>query len=150
VRGSHGVPRIKERARRLRSQPTDAEMRLWSKLRNRQLGGHKFVRQFAVGPYFADFACREAMLILELDGGQHADAPADERRTRYLNEQGYAVLRFWNREVLSNTEGTLEQIVAVLRNCPAPGWRYTPAALGPPGRREAAAAPRPTTYLQRE
>jgi very-short-patch-repair endonuclease len=145
VRGSHGVSRIKERARRLRSQPTDAEMRLWSKLRNKQLSGHKFVRQFAVGPYFADFVCREAMLIIELDGGQHADAPADERRTRYLNAQGYAVLRFWNREVLSNTEGTLDQIAAVLMNCPSPDLRFAPATFSPEGRGAEAALP-PRTF----
>jgi very-short-patch-repair endonuclease len=140
VRGSHGDARIRERARSLRVDPTDAEKRLWSRLRNRQTRGLKFVRQYAIGPYFADFVCREAMLVIELDGGQHADSGRDAHRTRFLNEQGYSVLRFWNREVLGNTDGTLDQIEAVLLNCPSPDLRYAQATLSPKGRGARAAS----------
>jgi very-short-patch-repair endonuclease len=98
----------------LRTTSTDAEKRLWSRLRNRQLGGVKFVRQFPIGPYFADFTCREAMLIVELDGGQHAESAHDVRRTAYLDAQGYRVQRFWNNDVLKNTDGVLAAIAAAL------------------------------------
>ena len=111
MRGSH---KLKRRnipfARQLRVEATDAEARLWQRLRNRMLGGFKFRRQFPVGPYIADFVCIERKLIVELDGGQHADNPADERRTRFLERRGYRVIRFWNPDVLANTDGVLEMI----------------------------------------
>ena len=102
------------RARDLRSRQTDAELRMWSRLRNRQLFGFKFVRQEQVGPFFADFACREANLVVELDGGQHSLSTSDERRTQFLQEHGYRVLRFWNNDVLLNTEGVLQVIADTL------------------------------------
>lgn len=115
MRGSH---KLKRRnipfARQLRVEATDAEARLWQRLRNRMLGGFKFRRQFPVGPYIADFVCIERKLIVELDGGQHADNPADERRTRFLELRGYRVIRFWNPDVLSNTDGVLEMILLEL------------------------------------
>ena len=107
---------------------------MWSHLRNRQLHGLKFVRQFAIGPYFVDFACREAMLVVEIDGGQHAETQRDARRTRYLNEQGYSVLRFWNNEILENLEGCWTALTAVLLGNPSPDWRFAPATLSPEGR----------------
>jgi very-short-patch-repair endonuclease len=100
--------------RKLRREPTEAEKRLWYKLRAGQLDGHKFVRQIGIGPYIVDFACRDAKLIVEVDGGQHADSSKDAERTAFLNELGYRVMRFWNNEVLSNTDGILEMIVAAL------------------------------------
>ena len=130
VRGS--IPR----ARALRRNETEAEHRLWSLLRNRQLEGHKFVRQLAIGPFFADFACRAAALVVELDGSQHADSAGDVTRTRYLNEQGYAVLRFWNNEVLSDGHGVAEAILAAIAGHPSPGQRFAPATLSPEGRGE--------------
>jgi very-short-patch-repair endonuclease len=95
------------RARQLRQSPPDAERALWQALRDRQIGGHKFRRQHPVGRYFADFACVETMLIVELDGGQHFSdegMAADARRTAELNQLGYHVLRFTDREVLVERE----------------------------------------------
>jgi very-short-patch-repair endonuclease len=102
------------RSRRLRRDQTDAEKRLWYRLRSRQIDGTKFVRQDPIGPYFVDFVCRERRLIIEIDGGQHATDPRDAVREKWLRERGYRVLRFWNNDVLSNTEGVLEAIAAVL------------------------------------
>src|SRR5262245_58157933 len=102
-------------ARRLRRNSTDAERRLWQRLRRRGLGGYRFRRQRPVGPYFADFVCLERALIIELDGGQHAESVEhDAERTRFLAERGFTVLRFWDNEVLLNTEGVLEAILLAL------------------------------------
>jgi very-short-patch-repair endonuclease len=96
---------------------TDAERRLWQSLRNRRLNGAKFRRQMAIGPFFVDFACVASRLAIEIDGGQHAERVAqDERRTAYITAQGYRVLRFWNNEVLRNTEGVLAAIADCLNN----------------------------------
>ncbi len=103
-------------ARKLRSTTTDAERRLWSILRDRQLNGCKFRRQHPIGPFFADFACVEHRLIVEADGGQHADSDADERRTAWLEGQGWRVLRFWNNEILSNPEGVSLVVLEALRS----------------------------------
>jgi very-short-patch-repair endonuclease len=109
---------ITAHARRLRRDMTDAEKRLWSRLRMRQLNGLKFVRQEAVGKYIADFMCRYAKIIIELDGGQHADNERDVQRTAFLESRGYKILRFWNNDVLSNTEGVLESILAQVEKLP--------------------------------
>jgi len=122
------------RARTLRQNETDAEHKLWNALRGRRLGAAKFVRQYPVGRYVADFVCREKMLIVEVDGGQHADSEQDAVRTQYLNARGYSVLRLWNNEVLQNLSGCLEALEAVLLGNPSPGWRYAPATLSPEGR----------------
>src|SRR5690242_16569099 len=103
-----------ERARRLRANSTKAELRLWRHLRARTLMGHKFVRQEPVGPYIVDFVCREQRLVIEVDGGQHATDKRDAIRDRWLAEHRYRVLRFWNNDVLGNTEGVLETIAAAL------------------------------------
>ena len=102
-------------ARSLRVNQTDAENRIWNRLRNRELLGFKFRRQVAIDPFIADFLCADAMLIVELDGGQHDErAAADARRTKILESYGYRVLRFWNNDVLANTEGVLEVILSEL------------------------------------
>ncbi len=102
-------------ARKLRHETTDAELRLWLALRNRQIKGFKFKRQVPFGPYIADLLCVEARLIVEADGGQHAVQEASGRtRTAYLESQGYRVLRFWNNDVLQNLEGVLETIAETL------------------------------------
>ncbi len=122
------------RPRQLRRNATDAENRLWYVLRNRGLNGWKFVRQFPVGPYITDFACREAALIVELDGGQHADNANDLRRTTYLTAEGYGVLRFWNTEVLKNRDGVVGAIQSVIEGSPSPDLRFAAATLSPRGR----------------
>lgn len=96
-------PRLLRNARHLRHSQTDAEARLWLRLRNRRLCGLKFRRQAPLGPYIADFVCASAQLIVELDGGQHLDSFRDLARDRWLLEQGWTVLRFWNDEVLLKT-----------------------------------------------
>ncbi len=102
-------------ARRLRKNPTDAESRLWRHLRQKQLGGYRFRRQVPLGPYVADFVCQSEKLVVEVDGGQHADRTEDDaRRSRWLITNGYRVLRFWNNDVLGNTEGVLETILRAL------------------------------------
>ena len=104
------------RARQLRRQSTDAEHRLWCHLRNRRLGGWKFRRQHHVDRYIADFACLKARLIIELDGGQHACGQRgyDEQRDAVLRAHGFTVLRFWNDDVLQDTEAVLAEVWRVL------------------------------------
>ena len=102
------------RARALRRDMTDVERWLWSKLRDRRLGGHKFVRQMPLGPFFADFGCREAKLIVELDGSQHAEIRRDDHRDNFLVSQGYGVLRFWNHEVATGMADVCETILAAI------------------------------------
>ena len=112
---------MRNTARRLRANQTEAEKRLWQAVRDRRLGGDKFRRQHPVGPYIADFVCTEKGLIIELDGGQHAERKVyDAERTRYLEETGYTVIRFWNNEVLQNTEGVLETILRELSQMDTP------------------------------
>ena len=101
-------------ARKLRVNQTDAETVLWNRIRNRQIDGHKFVRQQPMSGYIRDFVCRERFLIVEVDGGQHNESAADVVRDRRLNEEGYTVLRFWNNDVLGNLEGVLTTIQAEL------------------------------------
>jgi very-short-patch-repair endonuclease len=96
-------------ARRLRRNQTDAERVLWFRLRDRRLNGLKFKRQVPIDKYVADFCCAEARLIVELDGGQHATRD-ETNRTAILEAMGYLVLRFWNNDVLQNTEGVLEEV----------------------------------------
>jgi BirA family biotin operon repressor/biotin-[acetyl-CoA-carboxylase] ligase len=102
-------------ARKLRRASTDAESRLWHHLRNRRLLGFKFRRQTPIGRHVADFACEPARLAIELDGGQHADSAADAARTTAIEAAGYQILRFWNHDVLANTDGVLEEIARTLR-----------------------------------
>ena len=105
-----------ERARSLRNSTTEAERALWRHLRQRQLDGRKFRRQVRIGPYIADFACLDPLIVVEVDGGQHAEARAyDARRDDYMRAQGFRVLRFWNNEVLGNIEGVCEAILVELK-----------------------------------
>jgi len=100
------------RARRLRQNSTPAERRLWKYLHDRRLSGFKFVRQEPIGPYVVDFLCREKRLIIEVDGGQHAESKRDAARDQWLVDHRYRVLRFWNNDVLGNIEAVWEMIFA--------------------------------------
>jgi len=102
-------------ARSLRKNQTDAEGLLWSRLRRRQVAGFKFRRQHQVGLYICDFACLDGMLVVELDGSQHAEnLDYDKRRDWFLRSAGFQVLRFWNSDVLGRTEEVLDTIYAAL------------------------------------
>ena len=104
-----------DRARQLRKNMTDAERAIWRHLRQRQIDGHRFRRQVVIGPYIADFACLEAKLIIEIDGGQHATAvERDAARDAIFRAQGFTVLRFWNNEVLGNIAGVVSVISTTL------------------------------------
>ena len=114
-------PRNTPRARELRRDATPAERRLWQYLSNSQLSGHKFSRQMPLGPYYCDFLCRRAKLVVELDGDTHAmSAAADARRDAFMRGQGYTVLRFGNADVMSNVEGVVATIAAALADRPTP------------------------------
>jgi very-short-patch-repair endonuclease len=93
---------------------TPAERRLWSVIRQRQLGGFRFRRQHPMGPYIADFACLEVGLVIEVDGGQHDGSSTDGRREAFMRGKGFKVLRFWNNEVMANLEGVCSVIARCL------------------------------------
>jgi very-short-patch-repair endonuclease len=108
-------------ARRLRKEMTDAERLLWSQIRHRQLAGCRFRRQAPLGRYIVDFVCFERRLVVELDGGQHRQQREyDEQRTRWLNSQGFRVVRFWDSVVFEDTESVREVIDRYLRADPPP------------------------------
>jgi len=114
-------------AKSLRANMTEPERRLWYYLRAHRFAGVKFRRQALIGPYVVDFASLRRNLIIEVDGGQHADSENDQRRTRWLEDQGFRVLRFWNNEVLSNTQGVLEAImIAAINLSPGAPLRSAP------------------------
>jgi len=101
-----------ERARAMRANPADAERRLWSILRAKRLGDLRWRRQVIIDDlYIADFLCFEHRLIVEADGGQHADSNYDGERDSYLKSQGFRILRFWNNDVLTNSGGVAEAIL---------------------------------------
>lgn len=103
------------KAKELRKKPTDAERVLWKHLRLRQIGGYKFRRQQPIGQYIVDFVCLEKRLIIELDGGYHAEQIAyDSKRDRWLEKQGFCILRFWDNQVLKETESVKEVIYRAL------------------------------------
>jgi very-short-patch-repair endonuclease len=108
--------KIARKTRQLRRNSTDAEMKLWFGLRDRRLGGFKFVRQESIGPYVADFVCRERKVVIEVDGGQHVESTRDQVRDAYLVSEGYRVSRFWNSDVLGNIDGVLETILSLLNS----------------------------------
>jgi len=102
----------------LRAEASEAERTLWRLLRQKQLNGLRFRRQFPLGPYFADFVCLPARPVVEVDGSQHSDvsqAAHDLRRTAWLNRNNFRVIRFWANEVMTNTNAVMEGIEAALR-----------------------------------
>ena len=102
------------KAKRLRRDLTDTERKLWSILRSRQFEGAKFRRQQPIGPFIADFVCQEQRLIVEADGGQHADSISDASRTTFLESRGYRVLRVWNNDIIESLDGVARAIAAAL------------------------------------
>src|SRR5438876_12095670 len=129
-------------AKRLRRDETDAERKLWMRLRDRQLNGLKFRRQQPIGRYIVDFFCPESRLVIELDGGHHTlQIGADQRRTDFLTKAGYRVLRFWDNEVLTEPEAVLQRIADELNH---------PSPLPSPSRGEGDAKrpPHPSLSLQ--
>ena len=100
-------------ARELRKNSTIQERRLWNLLKNRQFHNLKFKRQQPMGNYIVDFICKEAKIIVEIDGGQHNEPEnikADEERTKFLEQLGYKVIRFWNNEIYENIEGVIKKL----------------------------------------
>ena len=108
-------------AKSLRSNMTEAAQKLWYYLSASRIMGLKFKRQKPLGPYIVDFVCLEGKLIIELDGGQHAEnIPYDQKRDAWLCKQGHTVLRFWNNELFNQTESVLEKIRITLSPTPLP------------------------------
>ena len=108
---------FKKRARKLRKNSSDAEHRLWFLLRGRRLQKYKFRRQYVVKPYIFDFVCLSKKLVIELDGGQHAEQQAyDELRSSFLAAKGFTVIRFWNDLILKEKENVLTAIIHALEN----------------------------------
>jgi very-short-patch-repair endonuclease len=111
------LPEVK-RARALRRDAPAAERKIWAGLRNRSLGGHKFVRQEPIGPYYADFACREARLVVEIDGATHStveELAHDKKREDFLRAQGYRVVHFTNEDVYEQSDSVFDAILAALK-----------------------------------
>ena len=107
------------RARELRHNLTNVERLLWKQLRLRNVDGHKFRRQHPIGPFIGDFACIERRLVIELDGGQHAEnAVYDQERDAWLRSHGWRVLRFWNNDVLEQSDAVLDAIFEALDGGP--------------------------------
>ncbi|MBL8023772.1 MAG: endonuclease domain-containing protein [Elusimicrobia bacterium] len=132
-RASPDRPWLRIQARRLRREQTDAEKRLWSLLRSRRLSGYKFRRQLILGPFIADFCCVEKRLIVELDGGQHAErTESDSQRTSDLEARGFRVLRFWNMDVYDHAEIILNKVEEAL----SPPHRHFVPPLPPASRGE--------------
>jgi very-short-patch-repair endonuclease len=108
---------VRLRAQRLRRNTTDAEKLLWNRLRKLDLKGSHFRRQIPIGPYIADFACMAARLLIEVDGSQHGEVQNkayDDVRTRWLEKEGYRVIRFWNNDINKHMEGVMETIYAAI------------------------------------
>ncbi|MFL6652895.1 MAG: endonuclease domain-containing protein [Sulfurifustaceae bacterium] len=116
-----GDPTVQQRARIVRNQATDAERYLWQRLRKRQMGGYRFRRQVPIAEYVADFACLEARLVIELDGGQHEERKAyDARRDARIAAHGLKVLRFWDDDVFRTLDAVLDEIWRALEMAAAP------------------------------
>ena len=127
--------RLRSNAKTMRTEPTEAETKLWGLLRAKRLENFKFRRQFPIGSIIADFACPAARLIVEADGSQHAENEYDDRRTKWLEAQGWQVMRFWNAEILTNSDGVMRTIYAALTS-PLPPTAKTRRAPPSPARGE--------------
>ena len=126
-----GAQQLTKTSRKLRSRMTDAERKLWFALRDRRLGAFKFRRQVPIGRYVADFLCFEFRVVVEVDGGQHAESARDARRDRWFSENGFRIIRFWNNDVLSNLDGVLAVLVTELNGTPHPTSRSRSTSPSP-------------------
>jgi very-short-patch-repair endonuclease len=125
------------KAKELRHNSTDAERTLWRQLRAHRFAGYKFRRQQPLGRYIVDFICFEKQLIIEVDGGQHAeDVAYDEERSAWLQAKGFQVLRFWNHEVLRNSEAVSEMILKECEREPPLSSSLPPGERGPEGEKK--------------
>jgi very-short-patch-repair endonuclease len=111
-----GNKRIQQFAKRMRSEPTDAEAAMWRLLRDRRLLQFKFRRQVPFQNFILDFVCFDQRLVIEIDGSQHASSSRDETRNRVLSDEGFRVARYWNNDVLQRPTAVLEDILAKLEN----------------------------------
>ena len=112
-----GSPELRDRAREMRSHPTNAEQLLWNRLRRKQIAGYKFRRQQVIGAYIVDFLCLEQELIIEIDGAQHAESKEyDAVRSEWLGSQGFIVLRFWNNQVLTEIDGVIQVVLDTIQH----------------------------------
>jgi very-short-patch-repair endonuclease len=123
-RAGEGARPLTRVARELRSRMTDAERKLWFALKDRRFAACKFRRQVPVRPYIADFLCFELRLIVEVDGGQHAESVRDIERDNWLAQNEFRVLRFWNNDVLQNLEGVLTCLAEQVDRTPHPSSRF--------------------------
>ncbi|KMS58464.1 endonuclease domain-containing protein [Sphingobium cupriresistens] len=114
-----GYARPTAKARALRNNATDVERALWHVISARKISGIRFNRQVPIGQFICDFVARSIGLVIEVDGGQHNDE-VDAERTRYIEAQGFRMIRFWNNDVLGNIEGVIEEIERVIANMPSP------------------------------
>jgi very-short-patch-repair endonuclease len=125
-----------ERAQEMRQQPSDAERYMWNTLRGRRLG-FRFRRQQPIGPYIVDFYCSEAKLIIEMDGSQHGrpeNVAQDEVRTRWLEQQGYRLIRIWNSDFMSSQENAIEYVLHAIEEQGGPHPEIRSANFDPPSR----------------
>lgn len=107
------MDKLKQNARNLRNNMTEQERKLWNIIRNRNFYGYRFLRQYVIGRYIVDFICREKKVVIEIDGGQHNESENieyDKQRTKYLENKGYKVIRFWNNDIDSNIEGVYQHL----------------------------------------
>ena len=107
------MDKLKQNARNLRNNMTEQERKLWNIIRNRNFYGYRFLRQYVIGQYIVDFICREKKVVIEIDGGQHNESENIEynkQRTKYLENKGYKVIRFWNNDIDSNIEGVYQHL----------------------------------------
>jgi very-short-patch-repair endonuclease len=118
-----GARPLTKPARSLRSRMTDAERKLWFALKDRRFAAFKFRRQVPVGRYIADFLCFELRLVIEVDGGQHAESARDVQRDDWFAQNEFRVVRFWNNDVLQNLEGVLTSLTTELNTTPHPSSR---------------------------
>ncbi len=119
-------------ARNLRKNQTSAELKLWGAIRKRGLGGYRFNRQYAIGPFVADFVCREKALIVEVDGATHGERNEiryDERRANFLMSKGFTVFRCTNTDIYENLSGVLDGLLSRLQSLPNTFQRKAPIAL---------------------